>query len=78
MTVVSSKDFITNEEKYFDMALYEDVCIKKGVNIFHLVNGKPFEDDVIFEPNEEFYGCISATEFRKRVRDGIHNIFTGQ
>jgi len=37
MTVVSSKEFATNQDKYLDMALNEDVCIKRGQNMFYLM-----------------------------------------
>jgi len=75
MTVVSSMEFVSNQDKYFDLALDGDVCIKRGTNIFHLVNGNSFENHIIFEPDEEFYSCLSPDEFRKRVREGIHKIF---
>jgi len=38
MTVISSKEFMTNEDKYFDLALNERVFIKKGNNIFFVTN----------------------------------------
>jgi hypothetical protein len=34
MTVVSSKEFVSNEDKYFDMALDEQVIVRKGNNMF--------------------------------------------
>ena len=37
MTVVSSKDFVTNQKKYFDLAMSGDVCIKRGKTMFHLI-----------------------------------------
>jgi hypothetical protein len=37
MTVVSSKEFTTNQDKYFDMALDEQVYIEKGNNMFLLI-----------------------------------------
>jgi len=37
MTVISSKEFVINENKYFDLAINEDICIKKDSNLFHLV-----------------------------------------
>lgn len=30
MTVVSTKEFITNQKKYFDLAIKEQVVIKRG------------------------------------------------
>ena len=34
MTVVSSKDFAANQEKYFDLALNEQLIIQRGDNMF--------------------------------------------
>ena len=36
MTIVSSTEFVTNQEKYFDLALEEQVFIQKGDNMFLL------------------------------------------
>ena len=37
MTIVSSKDFATDQEKYFDLALDEQVFIQKGDKMFLLI-----------------------------------------
>jgi hypothetical protein len=37
MTIVSSKEFKTNQDKYLDMALEEQVCIQKGNSMFFLI-----------------------------------------
>ena len=37
MTVVSSKEFIGNQKRYFDMAVNEELFIKRGKNVFHLI-----------------------------------------
>ena len=70
MMVVSSKEFISNQNKYFDMALNEDVCIKRKEDMFQLVytNGHNTQiyDDCL-EPDEDFYRAISAEEFKKRL-----------
>jgi len=34
MTVVSTKEFVTNQNKYFDLALNEQVIIQRGNNMF--------------------------------------------
>ena len=34
MTIVSSKDFAANQEKYFDLALNEQLIIQRGDNMF--------------------------------------------
>jgi len=38
MTVVSTKEFITNQKKYFDLALNEQVIIQRGNNMFVVQN----------------------------------------
>jgi len=37
MTIVNSKEFAINQEKYFDLALNEQVYVKKDNNMFLLV-----------------------------------------
>ena len=37
MTVVSSKEFVTNQKRYFDLAVNDELFIKRGKNVFHLI-----------------------------------------
>ena len=43
MKVVSSREFVANQEKYFDLALNERIFVKKGIHTFYLANAN--EDD---------------------------------
>jgi len=79
MTVVSSKEFATNQDKYFDLALDEDVCIQRGDNLFHLIykhvddmNNYDYEE--ILEPDDDFHRAISMDEFRERLIVVLDNI----
>ena len=75
MTVVSTKEFNTNQDKYFDMALDEEICIKKGDNMFIVQNFTPNDEpDVICEPDEDFYKSITMEEFRKRAKVVVQNV----
>ena len=70
MTVVNSKEFVANQKKYFDLAVNEEVFIKRGRNRFHLIcttahNTNEYEE--ILEPDDDFHRAISADEFRKRL-----------
>jgi len=69
MTVVSSKDFNVNQEKYLELALNEEIIIKSGDNMFIVHNIEP---DEIFEPDEDFYRSISMEELRKGVLEDVH------
>ena len=49
MTVVSTKEFNTNQDKYFDMALNERIFIKKGNHTFFVTNADEDYDDELEE-----------------------------
>ena len=75
MMVVSSKEFISNQNKYFDMALNEDICIKWKEDMFQLVytNGHNANVyDEFLEPDEDFHRAISMEELRTRVLKDVH------
>jgi len=65
MTVVSSREFLTNQKRYFDMAVNENIFIKRGKNRFRLAysNNEVQEDKIIHEPDEDFHRSITMDEF---------------
>ena len=79
MRVISSKEFNTNQDMYFDMAVNEEVCIKRD-NSIYLLMYSPLEmqypEQAILEPDEDFYNAISGDEFKKRaleIVEKVHN-----
>jgi len=67
MQVVSSKEFATHQDKYFDLALSEDIAIKRGKNLFHLTYRQPYPEQPILEPDDDFRRAISGEEFKRRA-----------
>jgi len=45
MTLISSKEFATNQKKFYNLALDERVVIRRGKNIFYLINANDKYDD---------------------------------
>jgi predicted transcriptional regulator len=45
MTLVSSKEFATNQKKFYNIALNERVIIKRGKNIFYLSSANHDHDE---------------------------------
>jgi hypothetical protein len=81
MTVVSSKEFVANEEKYFELALNEQVFIKKGENMFlvSIANvGNVNEYDEILEPDDDFRRAISGDELLERIYKDIDRKFVNR
>ena len=72
MTVVSSTEFATNQDKYFDMAMKEQIFVQRGDDMFLLTRINEHEEpDMIFEPDEDFYRSISMEELCKRVLEDV-------
>ena len=78
MTIVSSKEFVTNEEKYFELAISENVVIKKGGNVFHLTYAPAeiqYPEQPVLEPDDDLRRAISAEELLNRIHKDIRNKF---
>ena len=84
MTVVNCKEFVGNEDKYFDMALDEQVIIQKGDNMFFLIyknmdDMNIYHDASVYEeilaPDDDFRSAVSMDEFRKRARVMVENVY---
>ena len=76
MTVVSTKEFNTHQERYFDLAVNDgQVVIKRGENMFHLIC-KPVakNEKVYFEPDDDFYDSISMDELLEKTYEIIDKI----
>ena len=82
MTVISSKEFATNQSKYFDLAMNEQVYIKNGENMFHLlftnIDNTAIRERVYYEPDEDFNRSITADEFLEGALKIIDNIFANK
>jgi len=79
MTVVSTKEFNTNQEKYFDLALDEKIAIEKGNHIFHLIYHqsieKPYPEQPITVDDDTLNRAISGDELIKRIHQRIEKKF---
>ena len=77
MTVISSTEFAINQNRYFDMAMKEQVFVKKDENMFLLTyTNKHEESDMIFEPDEDFYRSISMEEVQKKLHKVIDKLYS--
>ena len=67
MVLVNSAEFATDQEKYFNMAMNNDVHIKSGQNMFRIVYEPVVAEQPILEPDEDFYRAITMDEFKQKV-----------
>jgi len=64
MVLVSSADFATHQQKYFNIALNEQVFVKDGQHTF-IVTKAPEKN--LLKPDADFYRALSAEEFREKL-----------
>jgi len=82
MTVISSQKFATNQNKYFDMAMNERVCVQRGNNMFRITytndEDTTAKERVYYEPDEDFYKSITKNELLKGIHKDIDKFFANK
>ena len=81
MIVVSSKEFATRPAKYYNLAVNEQVVIKRGKNMFHLTctNGHQTNGyDEVLEPDEDLRNAITMDELLEKTYGVIHKFFANK
>ena len=72
MTVVSTKEFHANQDRYLDMALDEQIFVKRGDYMFH-INCSNFDTvtkpQAISEPDDDLRRAITTEELIKRIQE---------
>ena len=74
MRTISNREFVANPEMYFGMAREQDVRIRKGREIFHLVYEPPVPPQPILEPDDDLCRAISAEEFREKLVEAMKRV----
>ncbi len=73
MTIVSTKEFNANPKKYFDLAVNEQVYIKRGRIRFRLT---PDETKRKYKaPDDDLRRAITMDEFLSGVQKDLRKIF---
>ena len=75
MTVISSKDFAINQEKYFDMALNEQIVVQRDDYMFHIRCSNfdtMIKEQAILEPDDDLRRAIPLEKVRDSIVDYIH------
>ena len=73
MTVVSSKEFAINEDKYFDLAMNEQVFVQRN-NMMFIVS-RANEKKKRLTPDNELRRAITGDELLERVYVSLDNFF---
>ena len=74
MTVVSSKEFETNQDKYFDLAENEQIYIHRGDCMF-IISRSP---ENFKEPDDDLRRAVSMEVVRERLHKHVKKLFASQ
>ena len=74
MTVVSTKEFNTHQEKYLDMAVNEKVYIQRDDFMF-IITRATEPTRTYKEPDEDLRRAITMEELRASAHEHIHQLF---
>ena len=74
MTVVSSKEFITNEDKYFDLAMNEQIYVKRN-NVTFIVTRAAEKKKNRLKPDDDLRNAITDKELLERVYVSLDKFF---
>ncbi|MCL2041627.1 MAG: hypothetical protein FWG84_06285 [Bacteroidales bacterium] len=77
MTVVSTQEFNTQQEKYFDMAVDGDVCIQNDKYMFRLICNPVdmIDRQVTLQPDDDFRRAITKDELLEGIYEDIAKRF---
>jgi len=80
MTVVSSKEFVGNQEKYFDMAINNDVFVKNDKYIFHILCNpiNMIDEQATLQPDDDLINAITKDELLEGIYEDIAKRFPKQ
>ena len=72
MTIISSKEFVSNDDKYFELAMKEQIFVQRDNMMFIVtkVNENQFK-----KPDEDFRRAITAGELKNRMHVVIDKFF---
>ena len=81
MTLVSTKEFNTYQDKYLDLAVNEEVCIERGDGMYRLMY-RPLEiqypEQPVKEPDDDLRNAITAEELIKRIHEDKRRNFVAR
>jgi len=75
MTVVSSKEFAINEDKYFDLAMNEQVFVQRDNIMFIVTRANENKKKKRLKPDNELRRAITGDELLEKIYVSLDNFF---
>ncbi len=78
MQVVSSTEFMAHQDKYFDMAINHELCVRRGQNMFRITYEPPFKEQAVLQPDEDLRRAITGDELLAGIYDDLETFFASK
>ena len=75
MTVVSSKEFAINDDKYFDLAMKEQVFVQRDNIMFIVTRANENKKKKRLKPDNELQRALTGDELLERVYVSLDKFF---
>jgi len=76
MTIISSKEFASNQEKYFDIALNEQIYVQRESDNVMFVLSRDKKE--YLEPDDDLRRAITFDVLLERTYEDIHKMFASK
>ncbi|MCL2027519.1 MAG: hypothetical protein FWG79_03425 [Bacteroidales bacterium] len=80
MQVVSSTEFATHQQKYFNLARQQQVFVRDGDYTLKIISEPTVREQKILQPDDDLCNSLSAEEFKKgaiEIVRKVHHKFYG-
>ena len=79
MQVVNSTEFATHHQKYFNLALHEQLLVRNGNDMFRvLYEPAAVEEQVVLQPDENLRRAITGEELLAGIYEDLETFFASK
>jgi hypothetical protein len=78
MQVVSSTEFATHQQKYFEQALNEQVFVKNGNYTFRIMYEPIVEEQVILQPDDKLRRAITGDQLLAGIYQDLETFYASR
>jgi hypothetical protein len=75
MQVVSSSEFATHQQKYFDLARREQLLVNDGNFMFRILYEPIVEEQIVLQPDDDLRRAITFDELLVGVKEDLREMF---